>query len=63
MKNGRLNEEQKAKWLKGMDNVYMSSEESGYHSPVAMENRICYVLLHFLVLVLLRKVAKVVRRF
>jgi aspartate carbamoyltransferase catalytic subunit len=29
LKNGRLNEEQKAKWLKGMDNVYMSSEESG----------------------------------
>ena len=27
--NGRLSEDQRAKWLKVMDNVYMSSEESG----------------------------------
>ncbi len=28
-KNGKLTEQQKMKWLKVMDNVYMSSEDSG----------------------------------
>ena len=55
MKNKRLNDDQKVKWLGVLKNEYMSSEESGPDDTIIMHPlrwRTAYILLLILLLLL-----------